>query len=347
MTGSIASIPTTTAASSWTSSSILKSFSGVTTRKLIEAFAKTPFRLACSATPAPNDHSELGQHSAILERPVSDANARPMVPRTTAPHGPWRMKRHAVRDFWDWVASWARCISKPSDIGFSDAGFEMPELRVHRHVVAADRLLEPGEEKDGQFRLFRMPNTSATSIHAEKRMTREKRAEKVADLMAREPDESWLIWCDTDYDADALRALLPNINEVRGSMSIDVKEDRLTAFSNGEVKTMLTKPSIAGYGLNWQHCARMAFMGISFSYENYYQAIRRCWRFRQKRPVEVHIVCADTEASIWDVISRKSGDHEAMKIEMSAAMARAFKESVALATYNPELEASLPAWLCS
>ena len=326
-------------------SSILKSFSGVTTRRLIDTFAKTPFRLCCSATPAPNDHTELGQHSQFLGvMPSSEMLSRWFIADQNNA-GKYRLKKPAVRSFWDWVESWARCISKPSDIGFDDSGFVMPELRVTRHVVEADRSQDAGEEKDGQQRLFRMPSTSATSIHQEKRLTKDARAEKAAALIAAEPGEAWVVWCDTDYDADALKALMPTINEVRGSMSIDVKEDRLTAFSSGESKTILTKPTIAGYGLNWQHCARVIFLGLSFSYENYYQAIRRCWRFRQQRPVEVHVICSDTEAAIWDVVSRKSADHERMKVEMAAAMARAFQSSEVLSNYNPELEARLPAWL--
>ena len=326
-------------------SSVLKSFSGVTTRKLIETFSRTPFRLACSATPAPNDHTELGQHSQFLSVMASSEMLSRWFIADQMNAGKYRLKKAAIRSFWDWVASWARCISRPSDLGFSDAGFEMPELIVKRHVVEADRSQDAGEEKDGQQRLFRMPSTSATSIHQEKQLTKEARAEKAAALIAAEPDEAWVIWCDTDYDADALKAIMPTVNEVRGSMSIDVKEDRLTAFSSGESKTILTKPTIAGYGLNWQHCARVIFLGLSFSYENYYQAIRRCWRFRQRRPVEVHVICADTEAAIWDVVSRKSADHERMKVEMTAAMARAFQTSEVLSTYAPDVAAQLPAWL--
>jgi hypothetical protein len=326
-------------------SSILKSFSGVTTRKLIDAFAKTPFRLSCSATPAPNDHTELGQQSQFLGVMSSSEMLSRWFIADQNNAGRYRLKKPAISAYWDWVASWARCLSKPSDLGYSDAGFEMPELNPHKHIIAADRGIDAGEEKDGQFRLFRLPDTSATSIHAEKRLTKDARALKVAELMAREPGEPWLIWCDTDYDAEALKAIVPNINEVRGSMSADVKEERLNAFTTGAAKTMLTKPSIAGYGLNWQHCARMAFMGLSFSYENYYQAIRRCWRFRQKRAVDVHIVCADTEASIWDVVSRKAGDHDRMKAEMAAAMARAHLSSEVLSNYHPQIEARLPAWL--
>lgn len=326
-------------------SSILKSFTGKTTRKLIEAFAKTPYRLACSATPAPNDHTELGQHAEFLgAMPSAEMLSRWFI-NDQLKAGRWRLKKPAVKVFWDWVASWARCVSAPSDLGFSDVGFEMPQLEVRRHVVAADRGEDAGEEKGGQFRLFRLPDTSATSIHKEKRLTKDARAAKVAELVTAEPDEPWIIWCDTDYDADALRAVLPAANEVRGSMSIDVKEDRLASFSTGQTKILITKPSIAGFGLNWQHCARMAFMGLSFSYESFYQAIRRCWRFRQMRAVQVHVVCADTESAIFEVVSRKAGDHELMKVEMAAAMDRAVASHRILQAYQPDIEAVLPAWV--
>lgn len=330
-------------------SSILKSFSGATTRKLIDAFAKTPYRLCCSATPAPNDHTELGQHSEFLGALDRSQMLVRWFLHDSADTGTWRMKGHAVTDFWNWVASWARAVSRPSDLGFSDAGFDMPELVVERHIIAADRSVDSGEEKRGkhagQRMLFRIPDTSATSIHAEKRLTSADRAAKVAALVEAEPDEHWIIWVDTDYDADAVKALMPGICEVSGKMKIDQKEERLAAFSRGEIRRLLTKSSIAGYGLNWQHCARMAFCGINFSYESFYQAIRRCWRFRQTRPVHAHIVCADTEAAIWDVVSRKAGDHDQMKAEMTAAMRRASMKAEALSTYSPSLEARIPAWL--
>ena len=326
-------------------SSILKSFTGKTTRKLIEAFRKTPYRLAATATPAPNDHTELGQHSAFLG--VMDAPE--MLSRwfiaDQAQMGRYRLKRPAVRPFWDWVASWARCVSKPSDLGFSDDGFEMPPLNLHRHLVAADRRIDAGEEADGQIHLFRMPDMSATSIHKEKRLTTSARANRLAEIVGAEPNEAWVIWVDTDYDADAVIEAIPDAVEVRGSMPIEKKEERLQAFTSGEIKILLTKPSIAGFGLNWQHCARQAFMGLSFSYESFYQAVRRSWRFRQARPVDVHVICADTEDAIWHVINRKAGDHDAMKAEMAAAMARAARSSKVLQTYLPKTEARIPAWL--
>lgn len=316
-------------------SSILKSFTGATTRALIQSFAATPYRLACTATPAPNDHMELGQHSAflgVMEAP--EMLSRWFIADQTE-MGRYRLKKPAVTHFWDWVASWARCVSKPSDLGFDDAGYDLPPLELIRHEVAADRSVDAGAEKDGQTRLFRMPEASATSIHREKRLTVAARADVVAALVAAEPSEPWVIWCDTDYEADALTDRIPDAVEVRGSMRPDVKEERLEAFGLGRARVLVSKPSICGFGLNWQHCARMGFVGLSFSYESFYQAIRRCWRFGQTRPVHVHVAMADTERAIWDVVSRKSGDHGAMKSAMAAAMARAAKSSRVFEDYRP------------
>lgn len=330
-------------------SSILKSFTGKTTRKLIEAFSRTPYRLCCTATPAPNDHTELGQHSAFLG--VMDAPE--MLSRwfiaDQSQAGHYRLKRPAIKPFWQWVASWARCVSLPSDLGFDDGRYVLPAITVTDHLVKTDRSIDAGEETKGkligQARLFRMPDTSATSIHAEKRMTIDDRADLVTECVDSDPEEPWIVWCDTDYEADAILARIEDAVEVRGSMMLSMKEDRLDAFTRGNVRVLVTKPSIAGYGLNWQHCARMAFAGLSFSYESYYQAVRRCWRFGQARPVEVHIAMADTEAAIKRVIDRKAGDHAAMKREMTEAMRQVARASSTLHTYAPDQEARLPAWL--
>lgn len=330
-------------------SSVIKNFTGKTTRALIDAFAKTQFRLCCTATPAPNDHTELGTHAEFLGVMRRDEMLPIWFINDTMDTGTWRIKGHARADFWSWVASWSRCVSRPSDIGFNDAGFDLPQLFILHHEVAADRTSDAGEEKQGklkgQQRLFRIPDTSATSIHHEKRLTIEARAAMVAQIVGREPGEPWVIWVDTDYEADAVMAALPDAIEVRGSMKVEEKERRLVAFSEGRERILVTKPSVAGYGLNWQHCARQCFAGISFSYENFYQAIRRSWRFGQKRPVNVHIVCADTERAIWAVVERKSGDHEAMKREMVAAMRRSVREESSRKLYNPNMEASLPSWI--
>lgn len=325
-------------------SSIIKSFSGIVTRRLMEFGSHIPFRLCCTATPAPNDHMELGQHSQFLGvMSSSDMLSRWFI-ADQKNMGRYRLKKAAVASFWSWVASWSRCIEKPSDLGFSDAGFALPELKLRRHVVRADWTEQAGEDGD-QARLFRIPDNSATAIHREKRLTNAARSKVVAELVRSEPGEPWLIWCDTDYEADELAARLPEAVEVRGSMTPEMKEDRLLGFAEGRYRILITKASIAGFGLNYQHCARMAFVGLSFSYESFYQAVRRCWRFGQSRPVQAHIACADTEEAIWRTINRKSGDHEGMKAAMREAMRHAVEHRTVKVDYQPAKPARLPSFI--
>jgi hypothetical protein len=259
--------------------------------------------------------------------------------------GKYRIKGPGVTDFWRWVASWARCVSKPSDIGFDDAGYDLPPMIETRHIITADRTIDAGADRFGQSELFRIPDMSATSIHKEKRLTADHRADKIAEIVALETDEPWIIWCDTDYEADALTSRIAGAIEVRGSMLPEVKEERLEAFALQKQRVLVTKPSIAGHGLNLQHCARTAFVGLSFSYEQYYQAIRRCYRFGQKREVHVHIACADTEIAVWNVVSRKAGDHAGMKAAMTKAMAEAVVHNRGYVTYQPQVRLALPSFL--
>lgn len=326
-------------------SSILKAMMGKTSKLIIDTFKNVPFRMACTATPAPNDHVELGNHSEFMGALSSTQMLTRFFLHDSMDTGNWRLKGHAVQHFWEWVASWSRCISKPSDVGFSDDGYILPNLNEHTHIVQIDRSTNGDFEKDGQGMLFRMPDTSATSIHKEKRISLDSRVSELQKIVNSKTDEPWIIWCDTDYEADELAKALPDAIEVRGSMSADQKEANLVAFSEGTARQIITKPSLAGFGLNWQHCNNMAFVGLSFSYENYYQAIRRCYRFGQEREVNVHIVCADTEANIHSVVSRKAGDHNTMKSEMVSAMRRAMRIENESKTYQPTKEAALPAWL--
>ena len=327
-------------------SSILKSFNGRTSRALIERFAGLPFKLSATATPAPNDHVELGQQSEFLGAMRSmEMLSRWFINDTSTASQVWRLKGHAVEPFWNWVASWARCMSRPSDLGFDDTMHILPELITKTHIVEADRSIDVGAEKDGQGRIFRIPDTSATSIHKEKRLTAQRRANVITELVRAEPDESWLIWVDTDYDADAIMPLLPEAIEVRGSMKPDEKEERILSFVRGQSRILLTKPSIAGMGLNLQHCARMAFTGLSFSFESYHQAVRRCWRFGQKRPVHVHVAMADTEQSIIETISRKADGFEEMGEAMRLAMSRAANKQIARTPYQPKRTVQLPSFM--
>jgi hypothetical protein len=191
-----------------------------------------------------------------------------------------------------------------------------------------------------------MEDLSATNIHDVKRQTAKVRSEKIRDLIVEDQSEQWLIWCDTDYEADHLKKIIPNAIEIRGSMSPEKKEEGLTSFLDSG--NLITKPSIAGMGVNWQHCARVAYVGRNFSYESFYQSVRRCWRFGQLRPVEVHLIVAEGEDQIGRVIDRKAETHSEMKTAMAAAMIRAREKSSKLkVTYNPTHIGRLPTWLKS
>lgn len=200
-------------------------------------------------------------------------------------------------------------------------------------------------DRGDSLTLFRMPEMNATSIHTEKRRTAEARAGKVAELVAAEPKESWVIWCETDYEADALTAAMPRAVEVRGSDPSDKKEANLIAFSDGKFPIIVSKPKLAGFGLNWQHVARVAFVGATFSFESYYQAIRRTWRYGQCRPVDVHVVMGSTERAVWDVLQRKTADFNQMKREMYLAAGRARQQQATSGSYSPSRQATLPRWI--
>lgn len=321
-------------------SSILKSFTGATTRALIASFAEHRFKMCATATPAPNDHMELGQHAEFLGiMPSNEMLARWFVSDQTQ-MGRYRLKGHAEHEFWDWMASWSRCAETPADLGYDASRFVLPALNVIRHRASGDIRAPAGT-------LF-LADLSATNIHDVKRQTADARADAVAELVAAEPGESWVVWCDTDYEADALKKAIPDAVEVRGSHPVERKEESLAAFASGDVRHIITKPSVAGMGLNWQHAARVAFVGRSFSYEAWYQAVRRCWRFGQQRPVDVHLIVAEGEDQIGRVIDRKADDHKKMKRAMADAMKRARGRSSELKViYDPQHNGRVPAWLVS
>lgn len=320
-------------------SSILKSLNGKTSRGLVAAFAGHRFRLAATATPAPNDHMELCQHAEFLGIMSGlEMLSRWFINDTSTASQSWRLKGHAESEFWDWMASWSRCASSPADFGFDGSEYVLPPMNVHRHQTYGDVRPAAGV-------LFGV-NTSATAIHDVKRQTASARADAVAALIDADPGEAWVIWCDTDYESEALASRVPHAIELRGSMSIERKEEILAAFADGQAKAIISKPSLTGYGLNWQHCARTVFAGRSFSYEAWYQAVRRFWRFGQKRAVDVHLIVAEGEDQIGRVIDRKAEDHARMKIAMAKAMGRAMERtSQTKIPYNPTHIGRMPSWL--
>jgi superfamily II DNA or RNA helicase len=254
----------------------------------------------------------------------------------------WRLKAHAVRAFWDWLASFARMAEKPSDLGDSDDGFVLPPFDIIRHRARDSEL-------DKSFTdMFGAPSMSATSLHEVKRQTREARADAVEAVWRDDPKRSWIFWTDTNYEADAVRTAIPTAIDIRGSMSIDEKEELLDLFSTGAEPYLITKPTLTGFGLDWSHCDRMAFVGRSYSYETFYQAVRRCWRFGQKNTVKVHLIVADGEDTIGRVIDRKESSHFKMKAAMRDAMKRATgKSSIVKAPYLPTHKARLAPWICA
>lgn len=317
-------------------SSILKSYDGRTRTEIIELAQFVDYRLACTATPAPNDHMELGNHAqfcGIMSR--EEMLASFFVHDTSGGTNAWRLKGHAVEPFWKWVASWAVCIRKPSDIGHSDAGFDLPSLNIIDRVLGVDH----SSAADGM--LFRMQALSLSELRTESKRTLPFRVDATAELV-NGSDEPWIVWCHTNAEADALAKAIPDAVEIRGSDKADDKARAMLAFSAGSIRVLVTKPSIAGFGMNWQHCARVAFVGLTHSYEQFYQAVRRCWRFGQERPVDVHVMVAETEQSVLRSIQSKQRAADEMAREMTSAMRETSIENVKGATMmRDEYETSM------
>lgn len=320
-------------------SSVLKNFSGKTTRALTDAFASHRFRMSATATPAPNDHMELGTQAEFLGVMASNEMlSRFFINDTSQASQQWRLKGHAEDAFWDWMASWSRMAQSPDDMGFDGSRFVLPPLEIVRHRAVGSNV------KGLAGTLFEV-DVSATAVFDVKRQTADARAD-IAAALVNAGGDAWVVWCDTDIESEALRKRIPDAVEVRGSHLVEKKEANLAAFADGSARAIITKPSVAGFGLNWQHCHNVVFVGRSFSYEAWYQAVRRCWRFGQTQPVKVHIIVAEGEDQIGRVIDRKADDHARMKSAMAKAMRRAAWRNEQVKTpYNPTHEGMLPTWL--
>ncbi len=298
-------------------SSILKAFDGQTRNALIAAFAKTPYRLCCTATPSPNDITELANHAeflGLMTRPEFLATWFIRIGeghRTTTHHG-WRIKRHAVDPFYRWLASWAIAMRSPRDLGFSDAGFELPPLTIHPQLL-------PMGASSSSTSLF--PELGLNGIQgrlAARRTSLVDRIKAVHGLTAarRGPHGrcQWLLWCGLNEESDALAEAIPDAVDVAGSDSYEHKIEAVRAFVRGDVRVLISKIKVLGFGMNLQHCHHMAFVGMSDSYEGYYQGIRRCYRFGQRSPVAVHVVVSEAEQQIVENVRRK----EAAAADLSA-----------------------------
>lgn len=315
-------------------SSILKSFTGKVRNQIIDFFSNTPFRLACTATPAPNDYMELGNHSEFLGIMSYSEMLAMFFVHDGGQTSKWRLKGHAEDVFWQWMGSWAVVMNSPADLGYDVEGYDLPELRVHE--IVADGL-EPVTE----------PMTLTQRRKARKE-TLEQRCAAAAELV-NSSDDQWLVWCDLNAESTALASIIDGAVEVTGGDKVKDKSDRMLGFTVGLSKCLVTKPSIAGFGMNWQQCSKMIFVGLSDSYEQYYQAVRRCWRFGQKNPVDVYIVISSREGCVKENIERKQADCEKMRramVEQSKEVTKKELRSTCRITtpYNPEIHMDFPEW---
>lgn len=326
-------------------SSILKAYDGKTRTAIIEAFQQTPYRLAGTATPAPNDHTELGNHAEFLGIKTRVEMLAEYFVHDGETTQEWRLKGHARDVFWRWVASWGAVIQKPSDLGYSDDGYTLPLLRMIEHVIPVDI-----EDAHRAGNLFAAEVRSLSDQRANRRATRDKRIEKAASI-ALASAEPCVIWCELNDEADSVEKAITGAVQVRGSDAHEVKSSTLAAFATGGFSVLVTKPSIAGFGLNWQHCARTIFLGASHSFEQTYQAIRRFWRFGQTRSVEAHVIRAENESAIMASYRRKEADAARMSAEMREHLQDAVRSEIQGASvrewnsYSPRARQIVPDWV--
>ncbi len=281
-------------------SSILKAFNGATRTHLIEAFAHTPYRLCCTATPSPNDIAELANHAeflGLMTRPEFLATWFINIGQSgkNKTKG-WRMKRYAVEPFYRWMASWAVAVGSPADLGYDARGFDLPPLRIHDLTLQTDAPV--GD--------FMFPEMGAKGLSGRLAARRTSMEDRVASVQALAADGAqWLLWCGLNDESAALAAAIPDAVEVTGGDGYAEKVGAVQGFVNGTIRVLVTKAKILGFGMNFQHCSKMAFVGLSDSYETYYQCIRRCWRYGQRRPVDVHIVVSEAERMVVENVRRK------------------------------------------
>lgn len=324
-------------------SSILKSADGHYRTRLIEACAGIPFRLAATATPAPNDFMELGNHAEFLGVMSYTDMLATFFTHDGGDTQKWRLKGHAETEFWKWMASWSVMIRKPSDLGYENQGYDLPPLRQQQHMVAADYApsLDSGT-------LFPMEARTMHERLAARRDTVEERVALAASITP--ADRPFVWWCNLNSESERLARSIQGAVEVRGSDNEVDKERKLIDFSEGRIRVLVTKPSIAGFGMNWQHCADTGFVGLNDSFEQVFQATRRFWRFGQTRPVTVHFIAAETEGAVVANLRRKEADAERMAAAMVLHMADLSRREVTgtarvVPDYNPTQPMRLPEFL--
>ena len=321
-------------------SSILKSFTSKTRNELIDTFAGTPYRLCCTATPSPNDQSEIGNHAEFLGIMSRTEMLATYFIHDGSDTSKWRLKGYGEEKFWEWVATWAVCVRTPEDLGYSKEGYELPDLNIIEHIVKSP-------VKD--YELFaRLAETLSERRQARKE-SMEDRVDVAADL-CKSDNSSWLVWCDYNAESTMLHKTIDRSVEIVGSDDPDVKANAAIDFAEGNIHALVSKPSIYGFGMNFQNCHNMIFCGISDSYEQFYQAVRRCWRFGQESSVSVHVIISEAEMNVLDNIKRKQAQMEEMQDKMIALMhdvtMSEIKHTTRITTkYAPKERMELPGWI--
>jgi hypothetical protein len=317
--------------------SILKNQTGRTRQFIIEAFANTPYKLACSATPAPNDHIELGNQCEFVGALTMNEMLAEYFVHDGGSTQNWRLKGHAESRFWEFVSSWASYISNPSQLGYDGSAYILPPIEYHEHMIGSWDDLANAEE------LLRHQATGLSEQRSVRSASLEERCKLVMDVINQKPDAIWLIWCETNAESELLSKLIPDVVEVTGSDSDAHKKDAMLRFGKGEIKRLVTKPKIAGFGMNWQACHHVIYLGISHSFEQYYQSIRRVYRFGQKNTVNVHIIQHVLEGAIVANLKRKENAAAEMALSLSQRLkmgtTRIEKE------YCPNVAMEVPKWL--
>lgn len=321
-------------------SSILKSYDGRFRNLIIDYFKDTPYKLACTATPAPNDFMELGNHAEFMNVMSRSEMLATFFTHDGGETSKWRLKGHAEEKFWEWVASWAVVLSNPADLGYYDEKYNLPPLNIQEHIV-----------KSPQSPFSLLPDVAKTL--SERRQARKEsineRVDRASEL-ANNSNEQWIVWCDLNQESEMLTKSIKDAVEVKGSDSNEHKEDSMLRFSNGDIRCLVTKPSIAGWGMNWQNCHNMSFVGLSDSYEAFYQSVRRCWRFGQEKEVNSHIIVSEREGAVKANIERKEADSKRMFQEMIKHTKNILTQEIRGTVrqsidYNPQFEMILPEWL--
>ena len=325
-------------------SSCIKHHDTKTLKVLMEAFAGTAFRLCATATPSPNDYTELGTHAEFLGVCSRTEMLSEYFCHDGGDTSTWRLKGHARGLFWRFVATWGAMIRRPSDLGYSDDGYKLPPLTVHHHVIPAEK-----DEAEKAGLLFVREASTLSERRTARKASMGGRVKACLDRVNLSGD-AWVVWCDLNAESDALADGIAGAVEVSGADSIDEKESRLRMFGEGRARVIVSKPSICGWGLNWQHAHRMAFVGVTDSWEAYYQAVRRCYRFGQTREVEVHIFTSELEGAVAANLKRKESDAMKMAEELSRETRAAVRDEVLgqkriTNDYAPARRMEVPSWL--